>query len=320
MDDRRSPPRHPGCGCRCEATEEQQQRAPTAVPCRDRPRGRGGGRANRVSRRRQDPRRRHRHGGGLGGSRGHSGRRGDGGRRGRRDPGYRRPGGGSRRLRGLGGLGAAHHSGPGRRSGPGAAGPLRGRSFRRGNLHGRKRARADGPLLGADGGRRRQRHRQLGRDHGGGRCERGIGVDAYRRRPRSSRGRHGRRLRDGLLGRRGRRRPGREQAERVDVPVRLGGDADAEVDVRRPGDGVGAFTRDPDDSTLLDGAAASDAHRAELEERDRVAVRGLDRQRSASARDGARERDGARAGRPHLGADGRAEVDAAVLTARVRIG
>ena len=63
-------------------------------------------------------------------------------------------------------------------------------------------------------------------------------------------------------------------------------------------------------------ATATDA---ELEQRHRVAVGGLDRQRAAASRDRAGERDGAGGGRADVGAGGSADVDSAVLAGRVLV-
>jgi hypothetical protein len=148
-------------------------------------------------------------------------------------------------------------------------------------------------------GARRRFGNRLGegghRSHGGGRCRR--------------RG----------LGRRRRLRARREQAERIDVAMRIGGNPHAEVDVRGEGDGVGALADGADDGALGDDAAAQDADRAELEKRDRIAVRALDRDRAAATRDHADEGHVAPDRRAHRAPHRTADVDAAVLAARIDV-
>jgi hypothetical protein len=81
----------------------------------------------------------------------------------------------------------------------------------------------------------------------------------------------------------------RQQAERIDVTVGIGGDPHSEMDVRRRCDRVGALAGDTDDGALRDDAAAQDARRGELQQCHRMAVGGLDRDRSATVRDRADE-------------------------------
>ena len=127
-----------------------------------------------------------------------------------------------------------------------------------------------------------------------------------------------RRLRDRR--RRRCRQPRGQQAERIDVSVRVGGDANAEVDVWPQGDGVAALADHADLRSLRDRAAAHDARHPELEHRHGVAVAGGDRDRAAATGHEADEGDGA-AGRCEHGAAklGR-DVDASVLAGRVRVG
>ncbi len=115
------------------------------------------------------------------------------------------------------------------------------------------------------------------------------------------------------------RRDGREQAEGVDVSVGIGGEADAEVDVRRGRDRIGALTDHADDSALRDGAATQDARRCELQQRYRIAVRGLDRDGAAAAGDRADERDRARRRGEHSASNPGADVDAAMLPACIGV-
>ena len=320
MDDRRSPPRDPGGGSGrsrrgCEAGQEHDPSTVRALSLRSGPRGRGGdGWANGVARCRPGHRRRHGHGGGGGGP-------------GRRlAPGSRLAPGRRWRGRPRRGPCGGPHARRGRfdllRRGPSG----RRRVWSRGRLggddgNGREHTRMHRPACRADDRRRRQRHWRPGlRDRFGRRWSR-IGGKGCRRGRRGRGGRCGQLLDDRLRrGRRRRSRVGGQQAQRVDIALRLGGDPDSEMEVRSGRDPVGALAHGADDRALRHDRAAADAERAELEQRDRVAVRGLDRQRAAAARHGAGERDGAGRGRAHLGAHGRAEVDAAVLPARVGVG
>jgi hypothetical protein len=112
---------------------------------------------------------------------------------------------------------------------------------------------------------------------------------------------------------------GRQQQDRVDVPVRLRGHPDAEMDVRGAGDGVLARANLTDDGALGDGTAACDRDRAELEQRHGVAVGGLNRQRAPTRRDRPDERDGACCGSHDRIADARTDVDPAVLAGGVLV-
>ena len=111
----------------------------------------------------------------------------------------------------------------------------------------------------------------------------------------------------------------RQERQRVHVAVRVRGDADAEMDVWLRRDGVGSGTAYRDDGAFVDERSAESEELAQLEQRDRPAVVGPDGDRLPSAGHRPRERHragGRRAdGRAGLGAD----VDAAVLPARVRI-
>jgi hypothetical protein len=91
------------------------------------------------------------------------------------------------------------------------------------------------------------------------------------------------------------------------------------MNVRRGRDGVGAFANRPDNRSFRDVVAARDARRAQLEQRDRKAVGGPDRDCAAAARNSTDERDrtggGCPDGAPELGAD----IDAAMLAAGVGV-
>jgi hypothetical protein len=155
----------------------------------------------------------------------------------------------------------------------------------------------------------RRRHRQrLGHRHLGRRRSR-------RRRRRLCRHRRRR------LGRgRGSELPRRQQAQRVDVAVLVGGDADAEMDVGLGVLRLGARPDRPDRVALGDHQALVDEQRAQLGVRHREAVRSPDRDHAPVAGHRPGERDHTRGGSPHRGVDRRPDVDAAVLPARIRVG
>jgi hypothetical protein len=121
------------------------------------------------------------------------------------------------------------------------------------------------------------------------------------------------------LQRRPLRRPRGQEPERIEVPVRVRGQSDAEMDVRRGDVGAGRADR-PDHRALRHGAVALDSDRGEMDEGDRVPVAGCDRHRQAVGRNGAGERDRATPGRQDRFALRAADGDAAVLAARVRVG
>jgi len=161
--------------------------------------------------------------------------------------------------------------------------------------------------------------RRLDRLRGGGRLglhRDGFGLDG-RCRCGSGEGRIGRGDRRRFHRRRGDGDAGREQPRRVEVAVRLGGQPDAEVDVRRRRDRVLAQADLADDGSFGDRAASSDGHHPELEERDGVPVCRLDRHGPAAARDGAREGDGTGRWRADGVADEGGDVDSAVLARSV---
>jgi hypothetical protein len=140
-----------------------------------------------------------------------------------------------------------------------------------------------------------------------------------RRGPRLGRG-----GRDDRLGRRcrsGRRRRATrgQEGERVEVALVVVAAADAEVDVGLAGDRVGALADRSDALALRDVRAARDGDGSELQQRDGEPVGGPDRDRAAAVRDRADEADVAGDGRAHHRADRPADVDAAMLTAGVRV-
>jgi hypothetical protein len=136
--------------------------------------------------------------------------------------------------------------------------------------------------------RQRLRNRGRGRDL---RLERRLWALRSRRLRRVGGNRRGRHRRDRRRLRLGRHdgRASRQERQRIDVPVRIGQAAHTEVDVRRACDRVRALADAADDRALGDGAPAGDLDRAELEERDGVAVRSLDRDDAAAARNRADE-------------------------------
>jgi hypothetical protein len=212
---------------------------------------------------------------------------------------------------------------------------LNARVVIRSGLHGRSRSgRRCGNgrrvLIGGWRGVRRRRRssrscRRLGRRAGGWRCglrrrlgrRRGGRLSRRRRRRRGRFGGRGSGLR--RLGGSGGDRACRQEAQRVDIALRLRGDADAHVDVRDVDVRRAARPDRPDDGAFRDGVAAMNGDGAEVEKRDGVVVGRPDRDRQASAGDRAHERDRAARRSANRGARGAAHVDTAMLAARVRI-
>jgi hypothetical protein len=126
--------------------------------------------------------------------------------------------------------------------------------------------------------------------------------------------------------RRRRRRDGRRESlarrqepERVDVPVRVRRDPDAEVDVRLRVLRVARWADQPDRRPLLEQCVRLDGDRAQVDEGDGVAARGPHGDGAAAARDGAGEADDATDRRAHLRARRAGDVDAAVLSPGVGV-
>jgi len=92
------------------------------------------------------------------------------------------------------------------------------------------------------------------------------------------------------------------------------------VDVRLERDRVSARADARDDGSLLDGIALRDQQLSQLEERDGIAVGGLDRERLAAPWDRPGERHGSRGRRTDVGAELSADVDPAMLVAGIRVG
>ena len=177
-----------------------------------------------------------------------------------------------------------------------------------GRLSQRPRRRAS-PLPGGRGSRFRN-PRSVGRRRDRDRCR--------RRRRRRLRPRH--RIRRRRLARRRRLGERRQEKERVEVPLRVGCLADAEVHVRDGLLGHAARAYRTNRLTLGDGCAAPDRHRAEMQQRDGVAVRRLDRDRPPAGRHGSGEGNDTAGRRDNRGTSSRADVDPTVETAGVGIG
>jgi hypothetical protein len=153
-----------------------------------------------------------------------------------------------------------------------------------------------GALISAARDRVDRRRRRLGAGHGGGR----IGC---RRRCRL---RHGGRLRG-------------QEGERIEVTLRLGRRADAEVHERLRHFGLPRRTDRRDAFALSDRRPLGSRDRAQVRQRDRQPVGRRDRETLARDRHRARERHGAGRRRDNGGALIGADVDASVLPGGVRV-
>ncbi len=173
-------------------------------------------------------------------------------------------------------------------------------------LDGRERMRRSG----IDGGhmnvghRSRRRSSRRGLDAWVGHA-RGGGFLAQRRR--LVRGAHGR------------RRARREERLRIHVPLLVDGDANAEMQIWLGELQIAARTDRSDRGTLDDDLALLHDDRAEMQERDRVPVRGADGHRLPALRNRAGERDGPASGCLHCSAGLAGDVDATVLPTGIRI-
>jgi hypothetical protein len=173
-----------------------------------------------------------------------------------------------------------------------------------GGLSRRRRGMVSGlrRLLGRAGGCRSRCLRR-------GRCLRGLGR---KRRHRVGDQRRRRRHSD--------RRPARwKEAERVDVALRVGSDANAEVHVRLVELGRAARADAAHGRTLVDERSLEHSDRPEMDEGHGVAVGGSDADRLASAGDRTCERDRARRGGDDVGPRRVGDVDATVLSAGVGV-
>jgi hypothetical protein len=175
---------------------------------------------------------------------------------------------------------------------PGACG-LSGRCLRRRGRRGRRLLDGRWILLGPrlDCGRRRRG----GRRSAGHRSRRGRG-----------RGRRCRRSR-------------RKQREGIDVAVLVLGRPDAEMDVRNVELRRSTLTDPADRRRLVDVRARTNGKRAEMGQRDGIAVLRPDAQRQPVAGRRAGERDGPRRGSENRRVGDAGDIDAAVLSARIRV-
>jgi hypothetical protein len=120
-------------------------------------------------------------------------------------------------------------------------------------------------------------------------------------------------------GNRGPRLPRREQGQRIEIAVRLRGQANAEMDVRLVVLGLPVRPDGADDVALPQRRADTHADRTQVQKRDRVAVLGADRHRAPRGRNRSSEADHTGCRRANLGTIGGADVHAPMLTAEVRV-
>ena len=155
------------------------------------------------------------------------------------------------------------------------------------------------------------------------RCARhGLGGargDGRRRRRRRSHG-HRRGLGRGRLGRRRRLHRRRQEEKRVEVPLRVGRPAQAEVHVRNRVLGYAARAGGADRISLRDRRTPLHCQRSEVQERHGVAVGRLDRDRASTHRHRSGEGDDPAGRCRHGRARRRPDVYAAVETAGVGVG
>ena len=219
-------------------------------------------------------------------------------------------------------------SGRGRRGDRSATGHvdrrrLRNRRDRRLGGHGTRHE----PRLGSRNGvlRAASRRRPPGLEHRA-RLRRADRMDdpkrRHRRRSRGSRDRRRweSRRRDRRLARRGRRsRERRQEAQWVEIPLRVAAEPDPELHVR---DRVGrhaARADDPDRLALRHDRAPADQERAEMQERDGVAVGRLNGDREPVRRDLADERHRSGGRRDHRVTERPLDVDPTMLARKERV-
>ena len=165
------------------------------------------------------------------------------------------------------------------------------------------------------GGRLRQRCRRLGAGRDRLPTGRRLRLHHCGRRLRlRRRGRVG-----GLLRCRCRHGTHRQECQRIDVALLVGGLAQPEVHVRLVQLRDAAWTDRADGGAFLDVVAASDRVRAQVDERRRIALRSLDRDGLAARRNRAGEADDADRRREHVRACRRAEVDTPMLAGSVGV-
>ena len=146
-------------------------------------------------------------------------------------------------------------------------------------------------------------------------------LSRYRHRHRHRSRRRSDRSGDGLTLRRRRRSgiPDGQQRKRVEVPVRIGRQPDAEMGVRLRSLGLATRADRPYDLSFADSRSDGQANRSQVDEGDRIPVLGADRQAEPLARQPAGVGDDPRGRSAYVGSRRRADVDAAVLAARIRV-
>jgi hypothetical protein len=110
-----------------------------------------------------------------------------------------------------------------------------------------------------------------------------------------------------------------KKPERIDVSLLVRGDSDAQVNVGGPELGLPGGTDDADRGAFLHARAAGHHERAQVDQGGGVPVARSDGEGEPAAGNRAGKRDRSAYGRDHRPADGGADVDAAMLTAGVRI-
>jgi hypothetical protein len=113
--------------------------------------------------------------------------------------------------------------------------------------------------------------------------------------------------------------PDGQQRQRVEIPVRIGGQADAQMDVWLRSLGLAARADRSHDLPFADRRSNGQGDRSQVDEGDRIPVLGADRQAEPLARKPAGVGDDPRGRSAYLGSRRSADVDAAVLAARIRV-
>jgi hypothetical protein len=113
--------------------------------------------------------------------------------------------------------------------------------------------------------------------------------------------------------------PDGQQRKRVEIPVRIGGQADAEMDVWLRSLWLAARADRPHDLSIADSRSNGQGNRSQVDEGDGIPVLGADRQAEPLARQPAGVGDDPLGRSAYFGSRRRADVDAAVLTARIRV-
>jgi hypothetical protein len=188
----------------------------------------------------------------------------------------------------------------------------RSRCARHGSRRFGRRGHGRGGRRGGSGARRGSRRRNRSRrrwSRPGGRA-----GSRWRSRSRSrSRCRRGRRRRCRRLAR-------RQQRQRIDVPLVVDCDADAEMDVRALMLGLAARADGAHHVALVHDRSLCNACRADVRQRDGIAVGGRNRDRQPVCRHRAGERHRAAGRRPDRFRRFRCDVDPTMLSGRVRVG